>query len=472
MTPPAKAALAQAVLCAAALSTPHSLAQDVTIDGSTLDWPTGEHVQHDESYVYALLEFDEPVTVYRPGFEVNIRINGDADASTGGPDGEEMWISFGYRGPGAESGSGLLVTTYAADGTPAPAKPADHGIIASPTHASRAFELRISRADPALELRDAGPVAITIELDKPSGLESHNAIRELGSAYAEPRHGRPVPTKPEGAIRVMSWNVLWGGASAEPDAHARVINAMRPDVVLVQEWTRGETPAEQVADWFDANAPWGKRINGRGWNAASGDGWGVAVATPHPVSARGPQRLMAGGGGRWDFPVRLASAAIDTPAGEIVFGSIHYKCCGSLDSAEDARRLVEAAAVRGALRTLAERSEARPVVLGGDFNLVGANTPLFRSIDGLDTDGSDLRAADAAVLNGAAVYTQGGGDSDYMRSRLDFITYPDAAYEVVNAFVLDTALLSESELNRLNLRRTDHEASDHLPIVVDLRPRP
>ena len=458
-----------AALAATALAVP-ALAQDVTIDGSVLDWPTGRTVQHDPSHVYALLEFDRPVTVYRPGFEVDIRIDGNADKTTGGPKGEELWLSFGYTGPGSERGSGLLITTYAADGTPAAAKPADHGIIAAPTHASRVFELRISRADPVLELRDAGPVEISIEYNKPDGVETKTVASELASRYAAPPVKGLVPSTPDGAIRVMSWNVRWGGATEDPAAHARVINALRPDVVLIQEWARKSTPPADIAGWFDANARFDTPGTGA-WNAAAGEGWGVAVATPHPITETGPERLMAPSA-QWNFPNRLASAAVDTPAGEIVFGSIHYKCCGVLGSDEDARRLVEAAAVRSALDALTQRAGTPNVVLGGDFNLVGANTPLFESIDGLDTDGSDLASADAQVINGDAVYTHGGGSSDYMRSRLDFITYPDAGYEVVNAFVLDIALLSESELRRLNLRPTDHEASDHLPIVVDLIPRP
>jgi hypothetical protein len=49
--------------------------------------------------------------------------------------------------------------------------------------------------------------------------------------------------------------------------------------------------------------------------------------------------------------------------------------------------------------------------------------------------------------------------------------YSDANADAVTTVVLDTARLSDASLARLGLDRADSQASDHLPIIVDIRPR-
>ena len=46
----------------------------------------------------------------------------------------------------------------------------------------------------------------------------------------------------------------------------------------------------------------------------------------------------------------------------------------------------------------------------------------------------------------------------------------DARATVTNAFILDTEILDDASLARMNLRRQDSSAADHLPVVVDLDP--
>ena len=53
--------------------------------------------------------------------------------------------------------------------------------------------------------------------------------------------------------------------------------------------------------------------------------------------------------------------------------------------------------------------------------------------------------------------------------RLDWILYSDATLEVVNAFVLNTDKLSARALADAGLESEDTQASDHLPVVVDVR---
>jgi exonuclease III len=111
------------------------------------------------------------------------------------------------------------------------------------------------------------------------------------------------------------------------------------------------------------------------------------------------------------------------------------------------------------------------VVIGGDWNLVGSREPLDIARGGADLDNSELDVARALVLGDAAMYTWRDAATGFPPGRLDVIVYSDSSAEVVNAFVLDTGRLADRALARMGLDRTDSRASDHLPVVVDLRPR-
>ncbi|MEM0983497.1 MAG: endonuclease/exonuclease/phosphatase family protein [Planctomycetota bacterium] len=463
-----------AAIAAATLSFSSTLAQQIVVDGAVADWPVGQMVTADNEFLYVQLRFDEPLSLSQPGFDLTLAIDGDLNDRTGSTDtadrGAELTIGFGVvEDRGGWTGPGLVTTVHDADGTARRVPAFEFGVHAAPTHASDIFELRIRRDNPALKINDNGPIEVTLRSSESGAPVASKTTINLGSRARTIARDESVPAKLEGAIRVLSWNVLWGGQLEDPAAHARVIKAINPDVILFQEWDRGESTRDDIAEWLNTNAP-SPHNNSAPWMAQAGPAWGVAVATPWNVSLLGPDGITADNTA-WDFPVRLASAAIDTPAGTVVFGSIHYKCCGAINTREDARRLGEAAAVRESLRQLAQSAGTTNVVLGGDFNLNGLNQVLFESVTGLDTDGTPLAIAQPAVLNDSALYTFGRPGQDSLRPRLDFITYPDASFTAVNAFVLESSRLSTRALREAGLQTNDSHASDHLPVVVDLMPK-
>jgi hypothetical protein len=87
----------------------------------------------------------------------------------------------------------------------------------------------------------------------------------------------------------------------------------------------------------------------------------------------------------------------------------------------------------------------------------------------LDADGSPLTIARPAVLGDEELFYTFGIRG--LRSRLDYITYSDNSLKVVNAFVLDTAILDPASLKAMGLEPDDSAATDHLPVVLDLSPR-
>ena len=69
-------------------------------------------------------------------------------------------------------------------------------------------------------------------------------------------------------------------------------------------------------------------------------------------------------------------------------------------------------------------------------------------------------------------FTWYSAESSFPPGRLDYIFITDSVLEVEREFVLFTPAMSDAELARYDLRAEDAlSASDHLPVVADLRGR-
>ncbi|MEM1330616.1 MAG: endonuclease/exonuclease/phosphatase family protein [Planctomycetota bacterium] len=476
----------RALAGAAAVGVGASLASgQVVVDGDVSDWPLGVWADADGSWLRLLAD---------AGYHDSVvfRIDADADASTGrrgprvedGPRlGIDMEIRMEPRGQGRRGGTRVVV--FHEDGSEAEVPLMATGFHSAPTHASVWREVRIGRSIapspegsrvqlPELGLRGGGSVIVERVHTPEGGGDEDRVIDRVMLDVSAPETewfaGRAVsiPEPPGGGLRVMAWNVLWGSQKREPEAFERVLDAVRPDVILFQEWDRGQATEATIESWLDEHAAWGIEASG-GWSVSENDAWGVAVATPYEMVGRAGGNLYAPGT-RWDFPVRLAAASVDTPIGVVAFGSTHLKCCGGLGTEEDDRRLVEAIAVNETLGELADATAAEFVVLGGDFNMNGSREVLDLCRVGLDADGSVLEIADARVLGDTAMYTFGLPETNSNRPRLDYITYSGTVLREVGAFVLDTTMWDEASLEGAGLERVDTAVADHLPVVVDLMP--
>jgi endonuclease/exonuclease/phosphatase family metal-dependent hydrolase len=199
---------------------------------------------------------------------------------------------------------------------------------------------------------------------------------------------------------------------------------------------------------------------------------GVAVVSRYPLRSMLGQRLSRSDGtGRGERMVRFAGAVVQSPAGPILAGSAHLKSGGSKGSREDEQRIAESEAINAALNTAAEAFPGAWRVIGGDMNLVGTRTPLETLARGADADGSDLAIAPAQVWGDTTFCTWSEAGNAFAPGRLDWILYSDSNAHSVEAFVLDTSRLQDGVLSRAGLLKGDSaEASDHMPVVVDLLP--
>ena len=169
--------------------------------------------------------------------------------------------------------------------------------------------------------------------------------------------------------------------------------------------------------------------------------------------------------------MNFVGGLVRTPRGDVAAASVHLKCCGGLDTEEDFRRAAEAQAINTELLQAFADANADLRVVAGDMNLVGSPGPLDTLRAGLGRDGSDLSVARALHLGDRAAYTWRKVGEVFVPSRLDYTLVDTDEAEIVNAFVLDTSRLTPNALRANKLQAGDTGVSDHLPLVVDIRPR-
>lgn len=447
---------------------------DWFLDGRVADWAEGEYLRVEDGHLLARMEVARTAGLPYTGETLYWGVDTDNRAQTG----RELRVGDGMEAAIAMNRPRVEEPRYGNDralrwnGAREVRDLRDFGFLLGPTYASRVFEFAFplqAVADwldwqPGETLRFVGG-----RIDHDSAAARvlwEDEVRYAAADAAVPPTQLPAPV--DGGLRVVSWNVLWGGPAETPMPYARILRALDADLLLLQEWTRETVNAVEVENWFNRHLAKDKTR----YRAIPGGapGWwnGTVLVTPHPVEAGLPtwNPLEAAG---WDFPQRLAGGMVQTPVGRILAASIHYKSAGGEPgSREDARRSAEAAAANALLRGAAALGQPDGVVLGGDFNLIGQRRVLQKSMRHLDLDESPLAVAQAGQLGRSGVMDTYTGYSP--GSRLDYIGFADSRWQLKRAFVLNSELLDADTLQEAGLQRGDSTTSDHLPVVIDLLP--
>ncbi|MCB9755978.1 MAG: endonuclease/exonuclease/phosphatase family protein [Myxococcales bacterium] len=452
----------------------------VVFDGDTREWPEGVLATYDRAYLY--LRFapsGAPWTLQAGPVTTVISLDVDASAETGrardggelGPLGVDLEIQLSPGDTGVAPGRGVQVTSFDASGRAHASSHAEVGFSFAPTYASATYEARVRRAPSgALPRGIAGPVRALVETRGRAA--AARSLREevrldVGGLAGAPLAGG-IPAAPPSGLRVMSYNVLRTSPRATPRPFARVIRALRPDVLLVQEWDGFDARALHRWASEQLGAPWGAGD----WYTHSAPQDGVALISAHPIERALAIDLPRGaGGGR----PRFAGAIIRTPLGRGLFASVHLKCCGTLGSPEDEQRVAEATAIYARAQALQREHGLDFVVIGGDLNLVGSRAPLD-ALTGRERAAASadapLRVTTPYVLGDGGCHTwRGDAESPFSPGRLDYVVATASALAEARAFTLDSGRLSPEALTRYGLEATDTDASDHLPLVVELTRR-
>jgi endonuclease/exonuclease/phosphatase family metal-dependent hydrolase len=276
--------------------------------------------------------------------------------------------------------------------------------------------------------------------------------------------------KAAGVVRVMTWNI--GANSIFPSTPAgdtssagrpaqfrRVVNALQPDVLCLQEASRG---ADASAALMDAILP---LPDGRHWQAHSI--LDNVLVSRFDLSQKGGDTVTLNQRRRGH-----AAALVDLPSpftGDAYFVCAHFESQAGADRIH--LRTLQANAIAERIHNAKASSGA--IVLG-DMNVVDDVAPYIAVL--VNAGLSDVKPRH----NGSGVesYTYRDDAGPYAPRALDRIFYSAGNLRIVTSFILNTTMMSYDQLQRVNMRLIDvlrHAATgthDHLPVVADFAPKP
>ena len=320
---------------------------------------------------------------------------------------------------------------------------------AAPTHAASEFEMQINL------LRFKVGQGSQIEIDF-SGSDWLDQPARFTLADPRPKLTPIALDRETGVFRLANLNTLFDGLleGERGQAIGRLFRAVKADVYTLQEeWNAS---AEAIARAFDAIDPHGDAAR-----------WHAHKVNDCVIVSRSELLAVP------TFNERYAAAIVKfnnvTP---LLVVSIHPKCCGYLGSKEDAerdRQFNDIARTIARLRSggfgpeLATYRDV-PVVLAGDWNLVGGAAPLT-ILTGNGKPG--LRRITLRHTHKGDLYTWRKTGSSFWPGLLDLIVYSPDTLSSRKGFVLDSAALPSTTRTGLGLQLADSAASDHLLLVAD-----
>jgi endonuclease/exonuclease/phosphatase family metal-dependent hydrolase len=297
----------------------------------------------------------------------------------------------------------------------------------------------------------------------------------------------------------MSYNVLWDTIFPEMNPiqaakFARVVNALNPDVLNLQEIdspfdTTTTFTAADVANLMNSIMP-----------LPGGSLWQTYKAADNVIVSKYPLTLKRNSPDptpNWAVAMSLVNLPDAQYNTDFYFMNNHFKCCGNPEGPEEVQRQRTADAIANWMRDARTAGGSvnlpagTPMAVVGDLNIVGPQTldtlitgnimdeATFGTDSPPDWDGTDL--GDAHPLHnvaGPADYTWRDETITTYTSRIDFVLFTDSVARIAHKFVLNTVDMSPAELTATGLETYDivkHKEPlfpltyDHLPLVVDFR---
>lgn len=292
-------------------------------------------------------------------------------------------------------------------------------------------------------------------------------------------------------VRIMAYNTQ-GRFIADSSADAafnRIFTAIQPDLISLEEIPSSVSAATMAAR-FNSIMP----IGGAGWQIHFGllGGTRNAIASRYPLTLKRTDTIPASS--TRGVTIALADLPNASYPVDVYLLGVHLKCCGSPGGSEDGNRQRSADAIanwlgdaRGVARPSGENIALpvnTPIIILGDFNLVGGPQPettlLTGDIQDNATFGADVKGdwdvTNLTNLNPLDPFTGNNftwqGNTNFPPSALDRFMTADSAFNAVNKFILNTNTMTPAARAAAGLQPGDTletTTSDHLPIVVDLR---
>ncbi|MBW2733466.1 MAG: endonuclease/exonuclease/phosphatase family protein [Deltaproteobacteria bacterium] len=345
----------------------------------------------------------------------------------------------------------LRARTISRDGSSShPLRWSEVSYRAMPTAAARESELRIDLATIGATVGSD----VTIRFSGSDMLTAPVSLRL--NLPAQPTQRRDPKRSSEAAFRVLTLNTYEDGLddSLRLPTFTRLFSSIDADIVCLQEETY--TTSQTIMSAFP---PAGA---GQSWNILRSGTRDTAIVSRWPLIA------LPGGS-------RFVGAGIDLPSGEaLVVYSFHPNCCGYIGSDEDTWRIAQSQELadaiarvrRGALGVSYTRFANAPVIIGGDWNLVGSNEPLLRLTT---NDGPALTHWLLRHLVGDDIYTWRSDTSRYPPGMLDLVLFDATQLTRDKGFIFDSNQLDGARLLEMGLEKDDSAVTDHLALVTDFR---
>lgn len=430
---------------AAALITPVALSEPVAIDGRFDDW-SPRHIVAIDPAGDATGVFDVTrLKAQSHGSVVFLRFDTGRVLNIQSGPREEGTLIFNFRHD--PSGQSIELNVRArsvhridADGSRTEIGWYPVGYRSAPTFAHHEFEFRVDLSPIGASTGDQ--ITLTLsgsdELDAPVQFTLAPAV----TAELEPRS---IERAPGTSLRVASLNT-WRNGMVDPERSApllRLLKGVAPDVIMLQE--EYNTSSEQI------NAA---------ITSAFGGQWNLVKVRDNVIATQSPLTQLTS----LDDSYAAAVMPHDT-LGQVLLMTVHHKCCGTIGSEEDTRRIAQTRAMIQTIELARSRfGDDITVVLAGDWNLVGSRSPLDMLTSPV---GPALHHVDARHLRSNDTYTWFAPNSNFSPGMLDLIAV-DAESSRSRAVLVDSRKLSPEQLRKAGLRPEDSEASDHLMLVLDL----
>ncbi|MBC8309097.1 MAG: endonuclease/exonuclease/phosphatase family protein [Phycisphaerales bacterium] len=364
----------------------------IQIDGSFHDWEDGVTHQEDDYFVYQLIELPSEACLQQLPEQKVVEIG-------------EYTVFFSPKGKGygvsCKKGDEWI-------------SPYDAGVVFAPTTAATSFELRVNKPKTTFPTKQCEALFT-----------------------------------PKGDLRVVSWNVQFGNLLDDTERSARILKALQPDVLLLQELDGDDTPAT-ITDFI---------------NAALGGNWTAATSTSSGTERH--HKLKSAIVTSLQSKIfeciakqKIIVGAIYVKEKPINFISLHLRCCGGPTGEAEEQRQEEAKSIR----SIIDNMQSPRFVIAGDWNLVGTTKPLEI------VQANRLAIVDAFQPDMRLNATWSDTASSFTPGRLDWMLYSPETLTLVNSFVLDTADIDKKTSFEKNLKAEDTaKLSDHLPLVADFR---
>ena len=464
----------------------HSQSGRILMDGEFSDWDEvsylymdsvgdvaaggvdfgGLKMLNDETFLYLYIELN---------FEINLKsflnstlyLDTDNDSATGfGIEniGAELTWNFAAKSGMFYSGTDSIVIGHT-----------DIRLRTFPTVSSEIFEISIgldSKPDGSNDLFTGEIISVlVIDADGSDMLPDSGVhlVYTILPVDLEPIVPIRISDTDSSLLRFLTWNVH-GDDLFDPnlfDEYDRILSALNPEIIAFQEIYSHNTA--ELKELMESILPSG---DGEEWFTLI-DGNDIALASRYSILnswfPNNPNRAF------------LVELKPEYSKNLLVIGA-HFPCCLN-DSSRQNEIDGIMAFLRDALQPggVIDLEENTPVILAGDFNLVGERRQLETLLTGdildnstwgsdfsPDWDGTNLSDAIPRHTDLLQTYTWRNDNSPFSPGRLDFIIYTDSAIKLENSFVLWTEEMSADTLNAYGLVSSDTRfASDHLPVVVD-----